>query len=183
MNNIDFNRIYERNYHRSFFFFISYVHDDMAAEDIAIESLYKYWQVLKNQTDEISEALLVAIIKNKSIDYLRKEQLHQSMLENYTELFSRDLEIRLSSLEACNPTELFSAEIQTMIRNTLKELPPQTRRIFELSRYENMSVKEIAEITGLTPKAVEYHITKSLRALRVSLKDYLPILILLLAIK
>ena len=64
MNNIDFNRIYERNYHRSFLFAKSYVHDDMAAEDIAIESLYKYWQVLKNQTDEISEALLVAINKN-----------------------------------------------------------------------------------------------------------------------
>ena len=109
--------------------------------------------------------------------------LHQTVLENYADISLRDLEIRLSSLEACNPSELFSAEIRILTSNTLQELSPQTRRIFELSRYENKSVKEIAEITGLTPKAVEYHITKSLKALRVSLKDYLPFLILLLTVK
>lgn len=183
MNSLDFNRIYERNYRRSYLFAKSYVHDDMVAEDIAVESLYKYWQLLKKQTDGISEALLVTIIKNKAIDYLRKEMLHQTVLENYADISLRDLEIRLSSLEACNPSELFSAEIRILISNTLQELSPQTRRIFELSRYENKSVKEIAEITGLTPKAVEYHITKSLKALRVSLEDYLPFLILLLTVK
>ena len=53
----------------------------------------------------------------------------------------------------------------------------------KLAQIRGMDYEEIAEITGLTPKAVEYHITKSLRALRVSLKDYLPILILLLVVK
>jgi len=46
-----------------------------------------------------------------------------------------------------------------------------------MSRYEQMSVKEIAETLHLAPKSVEYHITKSLKVLRVALKDYLPLLI------
>ena len=41
-----------------------------------------------------------------------------------------------------------------------------------MSRFENKTVKEIAEETNITAKGVEYHITK---ALRINLKDYLPL--------
>ncbi|WP_270616695.1 sigma-70 family RNA polymerase sigma factor, partial [Parabacteroides distasonis] len=69
----------------------------------------------------------------------------------------------------------FSHEIQTIIHNTLQSLPEQTRRIFEMSRFENKTVKEIAEETNITAKGVEYHITKALKVLRINLKDYLPL--------
>ena len=71
--------------------------------------------------------------------------------------------------------EIFSHEIQTIIHNTLQSLPEQTRRIFEMSRFENKTVKEIAEETNITAKGVEYHITKALKVLRIKLKDYLPL--------
>ena len=44
-----------------------------------------------------------------------------------------------------------------------------------MSRFENKTVKEIADETNLTIKGVEYHITKALKALRINLKDYLPL--------
>ncbi len=50
------------------------------------------------------------------------------------------------------------------------------RRIFIMSRFENKSGKEIADILGITVKGVDYHMGKALKALRISLKDYLPIL-------
>lgn len=175
MTNKDFNRIYERNYRRSFLFAKSYVHDDLVAEDIAAESLFKYWQICKDSEGEVSEAMLVTILKNKAIDYLRAEMRKQLVLEDMAEKAMRNLEIQVSALEACDPNELFSEEIQRIIQQTLKRLPEQTREIFWLSRYENLSVKEIAEKKKLTPKAVEYHITKSLKALRITLKDYLPL--------
>ena len=89
------------------------------------------------------------------------------------------LDYRIASLEACNPEEIFSSEITEILRKTLASLPEQTRRIFILSRFEQKSVKEISELMHLAPKSVEYHITKSLKALRVALKDYLPIFYLL----
>lgn len=175
MSSKDFNRIYERNYRRSFLFAKSYVHDDLVAEDIAAESLFKYWQICKDSEEEVSEAMLVTILKNKAIDYLRAEMRKQLALEDMAETAMRNLEIQVSALEACDPNELFSEEIQRIIQQTLKRLPEQTREIFWLSRYENLSVKEIAERQKLTPKAVEYHITKSLKVLRLALKDYLPL--------
>jgi len=45
-----------------------------------------------------------------------------------------------------------------------------------MSRYENKSVKEIADSLDITVKGVDYHISKALKALRVNLKDYLYIL-------
>lgn len=58
---------------------------------------------------------------------------------------------------------------------TIHYMPEQTRRIFEMSRFENKTVKEIAEETNITAKGVEYHITKALKVLRINLKDYLPL--------
>lgn len=175
MKDKDFAKVYERNYKRSFLFAKSYVHDDLVAEDIAAESLFKYWQICRESEENVSEAMLVTILKNRAIDHLLAEMHKQIALESMAETAMRDLEIQVTALEACDPNELFSEEIQRIIQQTLKTLPEQTREIFWLSRYENLSVKEIAEKKNLTPKAVEYHITKSLKVMRIALKDYLPL--------
>lgn len=175
MENKDFDKIYNRNYRRSFLFAKSYVHNDMAAEDIVVESLVKYWKLLSSGETTASDALLLTIIKNRCLDHLRHEAVHQATVDNLADISNRELAIRISTLEACNPEEIFSVEIRSIVNRTLGELPEQTRRIFEMSRFDNKTVKEIAETAGLTPKAVEYHITKALKVLRVSLKDYLPL--------
>ena len=87
----------------------------------------------------------------------------------------RELSIRISTLEACNPNDVFSEEIQNILTRTLEELPSQTRKVFMMSRFEQKSGKEIAEELGITVKGVDYHIAKALKVLRVSLKDYLPL--------
>ena len=55
MKDKDFAKVYERNYKRSFLFAKSYVHDDLVAEDIAAESLFKYWQICKESEENVSE--------------------------------------------------------------------------------------------------------------------------------
>jgi RNA polymerase sigma-70 factor (ECF subfamily) len=54
----------------------------------------------------------------------------------------------------------------------MKKLPEKTCEVFRMSRFENQSVKEIAVQLNLSEKAVEYHITKSLKLLRENLKAY-----------
>lgn len=93
MKGDDFNSIYERNYRRSFLFTKSYVHDDMAAEDIVAESLVKYWRLSLSQEAETSETLLLTILKNKALDYLRHKVIHESAIENIMELNDRELNI------------------------------------------------------------------------------------------
>lgn len=59
------------------------------------------------------------------------------------------------------------------IDRVISRLSATTARIFLLSRYDNKSHKEIAEIMGMTVKGVEFHISKATKELRVALKDYL----------
>ena len=97
-----------------------YVRDNCIAEDIASDSLVKLWQVMTKESVENIPCLLMTIIKNKALDYLKQ--------------------------------------------------------IFEMSRYECMLNRQIAETLGISVKSVEYHITNALKKLRISLADYLPII-------
>ena len=170
-----FNEIYTSYYKKSFFFAKSYVHDDLAAEDIASDSLIKLWEKLKTEKIDYIEPLLLTILKNKALDYLKHEEVKRTAFESMADWHQQELSIRISTLESCDPNEIFSDEVESIIRETLKLLPEQTRRIFLLSRFENKSNKEIAEQMGVSIKGVEYHISKALKALRITLKDYLPL--------
>ena len=170
-----FNEIYTSYYKKSFFFAKSYVHNDLAAEDIASESLIKLWEKLKTEKIDYIEPLLLTILKNKALDYLKHEEVKRTAFESMVDWHQQELSIRISTLESCDPNEIFSDEVESIIRETLKLLPEQTRRIFLLSRFENKSNKEIAEQMGVSIKGVEYHISKALKALRITLKDYLPL--------
>lgn len=170
-----FNEIYTSYYKKSFFFVKSYVHDDLAAEDIASESLIKLWEKLKTEEIDYVEPLLLTILKNKALDYLKHEEVKRNALEFMADWHLQELTVRISSLESCDPNEIFSHEVEKIIRETLNSLSEQTRQAFLLSRFEHKSNKEIAELMGVSVKGVEYHITKALKALRISLKDYLPL--------
>ncbi|MDR1258295.1 MAG: RNA polymerase sigma-70 factor [Tannerellaceae bacterium] len=179
MNSTDFQELYNTWYKKSFTFAKAYVQDRMIAEDIVSESLVKLWKMMQEKKIEYPQSLLLTLLKNKSLDHLRREVMRQTVEEGLAETCRRELSIRISTLEACNPEDIFSSEVKEIIQKTLTSLPEQTRAIFEMSRFDGLSVKEISLRKGITPKAVEYHITRSLKALRVSLKDYLPLLVFL----
>ena len=182
MDNESFSNIYNEYYKSSFLFVKSYVRDRMVAEDIVSETLFKFWQMLRNEEVEYPKTLLVTMLKNSSLNFLKHEEVKQSAMESISSKMFRDLDYRIATLEACDPQEIFSSEITSIVEKTLAALPRQTRRVFEMSRFEHIPVKEIAQALHITPKAVEYHITKSLKALRVNLKEYMPLLGLLMGL-
>lgn len=170
-----FNDIYSSYYKKSFFFAKSYVHDDWVAENIASESFIKLWEKLKTEEIDYIEPLLLTILKNKALDYLKHEEIKRTAFEEITDWHQQELSQRISVLEECNPSEIFSKEVEVLIHKALKQLPELSRQVFLLSRFENQSNKEIAAQLSLSIKGVEYHITKALKVLRVVLKEYLPL--------
>lgn len=176
-----FNHIYLKHYKKAFHFAMLYVRNDLVAEDIATEALIKLWETMKKETVEAPLALLLTILKHKSLDFLKRQTHEQEAFEAMAEWQQRELTIRISTLEACDPEYILSDEVRTILTQTLDTLPPQTKAIFMMSRFEQKSGKEIAEALGITVKGVDYHIAKALKALRISLKDYLPLLPFLFA--
>ena len=142
-----------------------------------------YWE-RKAAGEKIEMVLpfLFSVIRNKALQYLRHESVRLRAEGEMSSSIQCELQFRIDSLESCDPHTLFAGDVQKILDSTLKALGDKTDRIFCLSRFQGMSNKEIAEKLGITEKAVEYHITKALKALRVSLKDYLPLVGILLGI-
>lgn len=182
-NDSTFSNIYAQYYKKSFFFVKSYVHNDFIAEDITSDSLIKLWQKLRAEKIEYIEPFLLTILKNGALDYLKHEEIKRNAFKSINEWSQYELSICLASLEACNPNEIFSNEIERIVHDTLKTLPSQTREIFILSRLKGKSNKEVADIMCISIKVVEYHISKALKILRIALKDYLLFFYLFLYFK
>ncbi|MNR22877.1 RNA polymerase sigma factor [compost metagenome] len=64
-------------------------------------------------------------------------------------------------------------ELSGALTDGIARLPKKTGEVFKLSRLEHYSVKDISRELNISEKAVEYHITQSLKSMRFHLKDYL----------
>lgn len=170
-----FNDLYAKYYKKTYHISLMYVRNDQVAEDIATDSFVKLWETMQKGNIEKPLILLLTIIKHKSLDFLKTQMNHKEKMMAMAEWQQRELSIRISTLEGCNPEDIFSVEIHSILSRTLKGLPQQTQNIFRMSRFEQKSGKEIAEALNISVKGVDYHIAKALKALRISLKDYLPL--------
>ena len=70
-------------------------------------------------------------------------------------------------------------ELRNKIEEAINNLPSEIIETFRLSRFDELSYREIADRQGISIKTVEARISKALRILRVELKDYLPIIYLI----
>ena len=129
--------------------------------------------------DTNPRAYILTLVKHLSLNYLRHQQVRITVEEELSQSMEREQAFRIRTLQDCDPQDLFSEELQQLVRQTLQQLPEQTRLIFFKSRLEGKRNGEIAEEMGLSVKSVEYHITQALKALRKQLKDYLPLFLLL----
>lgn len=169
-----FNSFFAENRQRFIQFAVTYIHDQAAAEDIFMESMMALWEKRHELTMDVNlPAYVLTSIKNKSLNYLRHVYTVKENSMSLDDSLEWELTTQIATLEACDPQTLFSREIQDIIDKVLADQSETTARIFMLSRYENKSYKEIAEIMGMTVKGVEFHISKVTKVLRIALKDYL----------
>jgi len=81
--------------------------------------------------------------------------------------------------EADRTTEdvVAASDLSLALVASVQHLPEHTQQVFRLSRFEHKSVPEIASRLNLSQKTVEYHLTRAMKMLRVSLKEFLPLLV------
>ena len=173
-----FRQNYRRCFDRCVRFARSFVFDKAEAEAIASDALMVLWQKRGDGGVDFSAPLpfLFGVVRNKALNYLRGRLREQNALGKQESIESKELALRIETLETSDPAAHYGADVQDIIRRTLSSLGEKTETAFRLSRFEGMSYKEIAKFTGASEKTVEYHVSRALRELRKKLKDYLPLI-------
>ena len=141
------------------------------AEEIVQDVMLWLWENRKTQTFETSlSQYLFKTVYHRAINLIVR---HQSQLRADT-LFYENMQ------EMLQDTDFYQfEELQKKIKEAVDALPPAYREAFVMHRFENKSYKEIAELLQVSPKTVDYRIQQALRQLRITLKDYLPLILLL----
>lgn len=144
------------------------------AEDVVQKSFFKLW-----------DQRLTINIKSSILAYLYRV-IHNDCL-NTLELLSRKNTLSLElvndsfvSVDNGVSSDIECSELQSAIDKSLSSLPNQCRKVFELSRVNQLSYSDIASELSISVHTVENHIAKALKILRVDLKEFLLIIILLI---
>ena len=168
-----FGNIYSLYYKQACQFAKYYVRDEGESEDIASEALLKVWRETKTEDIASVRPLLITILRNKSYDYLRHEQVKQTALDEISGSRKQELRETIHTWEQTIHCDLFSEEVNRILARTLTTLPRRTRKVFQMIRFDKLSYQEAAQQMGISVKGIDYHIVKAQRALRIALKDYL----------
>ena len=169
-----FSEFFVKNRQRLEHYAYTYVRDRYAAEDIVVDSFMSFWRILPTLSEKVdASAYIFKIVKNRCLDYLKKQRETLHLGGQLTELEEWDLSMRISNLGSMESLDVYADEIRSIVSDVLDSMPEKTRHVFRLSREENATRAEIAEKMGISVKGVEFHITKILTALRHALKDFL----------
>jgi len=148
-----------------------YVNSWESCEDIVQETFFKIWKNRKNiEINSSCRNFLITSVRNSCIDYLRRQETEHAWQEN-----------ALRRLSTSTTEDLYSrVELEQILNEALTRLPENIRVVFEKNRFEGKTYAEIATEHEISVKTVEAYMTKALKQLRLELKDYLPLVILLL---
>lgn len=139
------------------------------AEEIVQDVMLWLWENKEIQTFDTSfSQYLFRAVYHRSINRLTRQQSQLRVETRYYEYM----------LEMLQDTDFHQTEeLKKRIGQAIQALPPTYREAFVMHRFENKSYKEIAEKLQVSHQTVNYRIQQALKQLRVSLKDYLPLLI------
>jgi len=163
--------LFNEQYSRMVSYAFNFLKEQESSEEIVQEVFYQLW--INREKTEIKtsiESYLFRAVRNRCINLIK----HIEIRENYKQYNSEKIE----KLDHEFTDALTVSELDKKIRMCIDNMPMQRKKIFLMSRYEEMTYKEIAEKMGLSKKTIENQIGKALNYLRTELKDYLPLILI-----
>lgn len=131
------------------------------AEDILQETFLKLW-ISRDKLREIENprAWILRIAYFQAFTFLSKKAIHQKAvgkLEDKARLQSQRNDIE--------ETMAFSS-LQAVVRKAVSNLPGQTKKIYQLSREQDLKIPEIAKQLNLSEQTVKNTLSRALKFIR-----------------
>lgn len=174
-----FEYIYQCYFEMLCRFSYGFVSDQSTAEDLVSDVFLEFWN--KREQIEIKSSLkayLLIAVRNNTLTYLGKLKLERSRNAEFLYFSSLNQDVNVQ-LERFIQIEKMEDKLQVSI----DQLPPQCRQIFNMSRYDQFSYKEIAEKLNLSVGTVKTQLARALKKIRSDFDGVKLILYMFFSIK
>ncbi len=169
-----FELIFRTDFKGLCFHAMRYVKDFETSEEIVQEAFLSLWEKRDNiDMAQPVKAYLITTIRNKCLNWLRDNKKFNTDMLHFEEY--------IPDHEYVSTDKLVEAEILKTINNAIHELPEKCREIFTLSRFGNLKYQEIADQLQISVKTVETQMSKALQHMRIRLKEFISILLIILS--
>jgi RNA polymerase sigma-70 factor (family 1) len=164
MTEKDFERTYNSLWSKLYCVAYNYFRDKATAQEIVQDVFVNLW-LKRDSIGEIHELehYLLRSVKNKIYDQFDKIACQEKLRQQIALQVTEETDSTKEEIEYTETLELINEEID--------RLPDTTKKIFRLSRFGQYTNEEIAGRLHLSGKAVEYHITRALKRLRLRLNE------------
>ena len=155
MDSNDFERVFKRNNKRLFLIALSFTANQYDAEDILQNSFMKLLKTkIEFENDEHIDKWLTSVTVNESKNLLKSAfRKKNADFEDYVATYS------------------FESEKSEDLFNAVMSLPKKLRTVIHLFYYEDMPIKEIADMLNIKQSAVKTRLCRAREQLKIKLGD------------
>lgn len=161
---VAFTIIYQRYWRLIYAHVYKMLKDEEEAKDIVQEVFSNLWL----KADQIPEqqnfaGYLYVTARHKVLNAIRRHKFRDDYVNSLAKYIDEASEDTLQYLD--------ERDLLITIEKEIAALPPRMRQVFEMSRKENLSHKEIGKLLGTSDETVKKQINKSLKIIRSNLKE------------
>lgn len=168
-----FEILFRKYYVRLCGFANKFIANRQESEEIVQEVFLNIWKKRDQlKLDNEIRPYIFKSVQNLCYNFLE----HQKVIDNYYSVI--EVVYKNQTKEFDTYESILYTEFQQRVDKSIKSLPEQCRRIFQLSREDGLKYAEIAEQLGISVKTVETQMSRALSKLKTELKDYLVVLII-----
>lgn len=151
-----FRTIFMTYYPKMKYFITHLVNSEAVAEELSQDIFENIW-INRTKLPELRSlsSYMYKMSKNRAFNYLKHKNIEKAYLQNHT-----------TQEEVYVEEELDAKEIEMLILFEVERMPDQRKRIFLMSRFENLNNEEIAQQLNITKKTVENHLNLALKQIR-----------------
>lgn len=165
-NEVALRQIFDRHYTLLLSDIYRLIPDESTCQDLAQELFVELWN--KREQLDIHTSLRAYLRRaavNKALNYIKAT--HRFQLDD-----AEDLGHLPDNSESDNQKREHQDTLEDALHSAIDALPEKCRLVFNLSRFEQLSHREIADKLGISVKTIENQITKAMKMLRDAMKNH-----------
>lgn len=170
-----YDELFRRYWKKAFTAAYGKVKSKAQAEEIVQDIFMDLWDKRASLSIQCFSRYLHTSVKYQALNKIRARIVHDKYWDYYRAFIS----------QADNTTEkaVHFQDLLEKVEERLDQFPKKTKAVFRMNKIEGKSLKEIAALMKLSEKAIEYHLSQSLKVLKVYLRNsLLPVLVCLICL-